>query len=77
MPAIVSTNHEMTTMRLWARTQRVSDDTMDLLLGYVQQTNGRLRKGLLAQTLLHGACRSGHICRLAFVIYMTDAEVRM
>src|SRR4029450_2899527 len=54
MPAIVSTNHEMTTRRLWARTQRVSDDTMDLLLGYVPQTNGRLWKGPLREPLLHG-----------------------
>jgi hypothetical protein len=37
-------------VRLWARTQRVSDDTMDLLLGYLSQTNGRLWTGPLAPT---------------------------
>ena len=31
MPAIVSTTQRATTMRLWARTQRVSDETNDLL----------------------------------------------
>jgi hypothetical protein len=51
---------------------------MDLLLGYVPQTNGRLWKGPLAQaSSLHERRRSGHISRLAFVIYMTDAEARM
>jgi hypothetical protein len=43
----VSRSHEMTTVRLWERTQRVSDDTTDLLHAYLSETSGRLSKGQL------------------------------
>jgi hypothetical protein len=45
----VSRSHEMTTVRLWERTQRVSDDTTDLLLACLSETSGRLSRGQLAR----------------------------
>jgi hypothetical protein len=53
MPTTVSRSHEMTTVRLWERTQRVSDDTTDLLLAYFSETSGRLSKGQLVELFLH------------------------
>jgi hypothetical protein len=58
---------------LWERTQRVSDDTTDLLLAYSSTTNARpWRDGSLR--VVGG---SGHIRRLPFVISLTDLKEGM
>jgi hypothetical protein len=65
-------SHTTTMVSLWARTQRVSDDTTNLLLDY-----SSLDERHALERTAREMSSAGHIRRLPFVISMTDGEGRM